>query len=326
MQHELHSIESLLDAALGEINTDNLTDDYLREVKRSIAGEQERIKNAFDEKLILDESKASTASYFVLHQKILVKLLEKADEGRLSESLSQRKTVLLFISDALENLLFYVKTDFALYFNYRQKVPKQFLSTWLKKIADNIPALEEKYSNAVGNRELIDISFYAFKRLNSHLTDVCYGELEYCELVQSRLLSLDTFAADQTILRQDVCNCLMRVNYNCTLFFNYYTDQFQRILATCETLSDRIDQASYFYKAVGQIRIETDLAFELSSPNVKDQVLEWLSHERDYLQEKWKLQTSCPSPGDALRADFKVTFDLSVSQVAFLIRHLRFDT
>lgn len=321
MQHELHCIESLLNVVTGKICTDSLTDDYLQEVKNLIADEQERIKNVFDGKLVLDGDNATTACYFAFHQKILVKMLDKTYEREIpSDTLLQRRTILAIIRSALEDLLTYIKTDCPLYFNYRQKVPKHLVAGWLGKITDNVRALEAKYSSASGNRELIDIALHAFKRLDFGTTDLSYGELVYYELVQSRLLSLDTFDSDETILRQDICHCLMRLNYNCPLFVNYYTEHFQRILMTCETLSDRIDQASYFYKVVGQIKIETHLAFESSSPNVKDQVLDWLSHERDYLQEKWKLQTSCPSHGDALRADFKVTFDLSVSQVAFLIR------
>ena len=283
--------------------------------------EQERIKNVFDGKLILDGDNATTACYFAFHQKILVKMLDKLHEREIpSDTLLQRRTILPVIRSALEDLLTYIKTDCSLYFNYCEKVPKHLMAGWLEKIADNLRALEAKYLSVAGNRELIDIALYPFKNLDVRVTDLSYGELEYYDLVQYRLLSLDVSDPDQTILRQDICDCLMRVNYNCPLFVKYYTNLFQRILMTCETLSDRVDQASYFYKVVGQIKIETHLAFELSSPNVKDQVLEWLSHERDYLQEKWKLQTSCPPQGDALRADFKVTFDLSVSQVAFLIR------
>lgn len=320
MQHELHRIESLLDVVTGKIETDSLTDDSLQEVRNLIAHEQERIKSVFDLKLILDGDNATTACYFAFHQKILVKLLDKTFEPELpSDALLPCRTILAIIGNGLEDLLTYIKIDCSHYFNYRQRAPKQLMAACVRKVGDNVRALEAKYSGAAGNLELIDIALYAFRSLEVRMTNLSYGEMEYYDLVQRRLLSLDA-SHDQTILRQDICDCLMRVNYNCPLFVNYYTNQFQRILMTCETLSDRIDQASYFYKVVGQIKIETHLAFELSAPNVKDQVLEWLSHEWDYLQEKWKLQTSCPPPGDALRADFKVTFDLSVSQVAFLIR------
>jgi hypothetical protein len=321
MQHELHSIESLLNVVIGKICAEDLTDDYLQEVENIIADEQERIKSVFDEKLILGGDNATAGCYFAFHQTILVKLLDQTFEpGLPSDTLWQCRTILAIIRRALEDLLTYIKTNCLQHFNYRQRVPKRLLAAWLGKIADNLRALEAKYSCAAGNRELIDIALNPFKNLDVRRSDLSYCELEYYELVQYRLLSLDTSGADQTILRQDICECLMRVNYNCPLFVAYYTNQFQRILMTCETLSDRVDQASYFYKVVGQIKIETHLAFELSAPNVKEQVLDWLSHERDYLQEKWKLQTSCPPQGDALRADFKVTFDLSVSQVAFLIR------
>lgn len=321
MQHELHTIESLLKTVVREISRDHLTDDYLQGVKKRMAVEEERIKLVFDEKLILDEPSPTTLSYVALHQKILVKLLDTAHEhGIVSNVVLERKMVLALISDTLEKLLTYIKTDFSLYFNNRQKVPKHFVATWLVRIANNLLALEAKYSNAAGNRDLIDIALCPFRSLNFDMTEFSYGQLEYYDFLQRRLLSLDTFVDDQTILRQDVCKCLIGANYNCSLFFKYYTDQVHRILVTSETLSDRIDHASYFYKVVGQIQIETKLAFELSSLNLKEQVLEWLSLELNYLQDKRKLQFSCLSQADVLRKDFKVIFNLSVSQLAFLIR------
>lgn len=320
MQHELRNIESVLNTVVERVNTDSVPGDYLKEVKNLMASEQDKIKSVFDDKLFRKESEASTARYFALHQKILVKLLDKVYEQEMrSDALVKRKAIVRLITEALENLLTYIKTDCSLYFNYGQKIPKQFQSTWLGKMADYVRALEAKYSNAAGNRELIDIAFHEFKSLNSSTADLSYGDLEYYELVQSRLLSLDTFADDETILKQDVCNCLISVNCRSPVFFKYYLGELQRILVTCETLSDRIDQASYFYKAVAQIQMETDLAFKLPLPHVKEQILEWLDHELNYLHEKRKLQSSCP-PQSTIRGDFKLSFDLSVSQLAFLIR------
>ena len=117
----------------------------------------------------------------------------------------------------------------------------------------------------------------------------------------------------------NVFNGLIRINFNDPKFFKFCTGFISSAIQIRETLSDRIDQCAYFYKVVNQTTVIHDVAFDSSVSSIKDQLLEWLSHELDYLHHKQHLQLS-PKEGGLIKTDFKIIFDLSVSQLAYLFK------
>ena len=98
----------------------------------------------------------------------------------------------------------------------------------------------------------------------------------------------------------------------------YYCDHINSSLSSCETLADRIDQLSYFSKIVNQVLQVPNVVYDDMLPSIKTQLLDWIAHELEYYRQKqmWNLSTTTSEP--FIKSDFKLVFDLSVANLAYL--------
>ena len=96
-----------------------------------------------------------------------------------------------------------------------------------------------------------------------------------------------------------------------------------RELLVAETLSGKLEKLAFYYKVVNQSLVKPGLVFDLSSPSLKEQLSEWILEEILYLERKQQLSVAFPgSAEDQVKKDFKLVFDMSVSQFAYFIKTL----
>ena len=146
-----------------------------------------------------------------------------------------------------------------------------------------------------------------------------FRKLNYLKLLETEVFKIDFSIDDGNWRRLNLCNTLIKLNFNHPQFFKFYTDHINRALLTCETLSDRIDQAAYFYKIISQVTLTNGVGLNDSTSDIKQQLLEWITCELDYLRQKERLQL--PLKADSqIKSDFKIIFDLSVSQLAYIFK------
>jgi hypothetical protein len=271
---------------------------------------------AFKRQFLSAIDEQTLSRYFHFHQQSLLLLI-----NNLSDSLTRKPSALL--SRPLDGLIYLLKTleeEFREYFDASQEIPKCLIDKIASQAERSAEFISWKFQNTCIESELLQIILSAFnkdKMLNNGCT---YGRAYFLRNLESEMRSFSISTNDSDLLRMDVCNLLVKANFNCESFFRYYTSRINKSLVACETLTDRIDQMAYFYKVCNQDFVVFKFSFHPSQPPINMQLVEWISQEMEYLRSKQQLLFSQPSRTEGVPNDFKLNFDLSVSHLAYLFK------
>jgi hypothetical protein len=320
VQFELQYIETVVNEIIfGSIN-DGSNSNQLGFNQDSIDLEVKRIKNAFACQVIYEDSESRNRRYFDLHCASLIGLSNKIYDTFEEDShqIVPATALLPSISKALEDILSYIKNNFPQYFNDSLKAPKTFVAVQMGEISERVTVLHLKFQDTRLPKALFEIIFSQFKYLNPS-DSFSYTQLAFFRILLNELFHVGCANDDESRIRQNVCRVLIECNFNHPFFFGYYIDHFNQIIASCETLSDRIETVAFFYKEMAQINVAPGLAYIPSLPLIKDQLLEWLSCELEYLRQKQLLNISSKDEA-IIRMDFRLNFNLSVAHLAYLFK------
>ncbi len=322
MEYELENIESVVTKVLSLILSGRFRTEEFEKIKTFFSSEYRRIKTSFRRKVISGEGESCLKDYFVTHQIGLIEILDHTFEAY--SSISSHKDgyniVIEYLQEANENLLSLIRNEFSGYFNDNVRAPKSFIEKAQQDLSAKLDRLELISSNEYVEPQLIDPVISSFRKcLDGSDNALTFKQLHYLKLLQEEVCQIDFSINDLNWRRLNLCNVLIKLNFNDPNFFKFYTDHINKALLTCETLSDRIDQASYFYKAISQIAVIHGVGLHDSKLDVKQQSLEWISCELDYLHQKQRLQLSSKEAFQ-IKSDFKIIFDLSVSQLGYLFK------
>lgn len=198
------------------------------------------------------------------------------------------------------------------------------------------------------NASLIIISGYGFRR-NAHIVDTSIQDR--IKNLQGRLVTLkqllDEEGLDVTIyemltkeispnLAKDqlsyfirlveelvVERCshevLMYLNFNSRRYFAYLTGSIRRQIELAETRAEKLERLRHELKAVNQVPCEFDIAYSTKYPSLQQMIGDWLNEEIQFL-ERTGDTTATLLDKEAVKKDFKLEFDMSVSQFAFFIK------
>jgi hypothetical protein len=283
-----------------------------KKILDSISLECERIKKAFNQLVLSAEEDKRVRRYFHFHQECLVRLINKIHQPARPEAaglLAATKNLLVDLHDTF-------KIQFAEFFDDTGQMPDFLKDDALFELARSADSLSAKFISTSLDPQLSDLIVDTFRGLEV----VSYRKVNYLRHLQQRLLHVDISINDPDLLRQDFCRVLINCNYNAGGFFEYYTGYVKKTLINCETLSDRIDLVSWFLKGCYQEQCLQNLAFDLHFPPIHVQLAEWLSHELDYYRQKQQLLALPNLRDHGLDKDFKLNFDISVAQLAYLFK------
>jgi hypothetical protein len=282
----------------------------------TIQQECDAVRLAFKRQLLSNESEQSLTRYFHFHQHSLITLLNK-----LTESITSKvPNSLTAIAESLLSLLKDIANEFPEHFDLNQRVPKCLTDELSEEVDNAHTAIKAKFHQTQLDPDLLEIILHTFDKDWIFETGCVYGYVYFFRALKSELCSFDITSHNPELLRIDMCNLLVKANFNCELFFKYYTRRISNALATCETLTDRIDQLAYFYKVCSQEHSLARLALHPESPSIDVQLVEWISQELEYHRNKQLLQLPQPSRNEGVPGDFKLNFDLSVSHLAYLFK------
>ncbi|MEO5602511.1 MAG: hypothetical protein ABIR06_16435, partial [Cyclobacteriaceae bacterium] len=309
MRCEFENIESLIGKVLA-LSTFKGEDS--KKILDSIGLECERIKKAFNQLVLSAEEEKKVRRYFHFHQESLVRLINKIHPPARPKAAG----LLAAIKNLLVDLHDTFKSQFAEFFDDNGQMPDFLKEDALFELGRSADSLREKFISSSLDPQLFDLVVNSFRALEV----VSYQKLHYIRHLQQRLLRVDISINDPDLLRQDFCKVLVNCNYNAGEFFEYYTGFVKKALINCETLSDRIDLVSWFLKGCYQEQCLQNLAFDRHFQPIHVQLAEWLSHELDYYRQKQQLLTLPDLREHGLDKDFKLNFDISVSQLAYLFK------
>ncbi|MBS1508505.1 MAG: hypothetical protein JSS79_17840 [Bacteroidetes bacterium] len=117
--------------------------------------------------------------------------------------------------------------------------------------------------------------------------------------------------------------CLFSLNFNYRGFYIYCIDKIQNEVSSIEFEIDQVEKLSYHLKNINQMQAKPGLSYNRRLAPIKIQLSDWLLEEIQFIDKKCKLSTvSKEKDDDFSKRDFKLEFDMSVSQFAFFTKTL----
>lgn len=313
MGDEFENIESQIGKVLALDKTTDLDDEESKKILELVRFECERVIKTFKRLVLSAQDERQVRRYFHFQQESLTRLIDKTErpENRAAVLVATLRQFLVEVLDALRD-------QFPEYFNFNARMPSFLQESAISEMTESGDSLRPKFTATALDPVLIDIVLKAF---NLH-EPVSYHKVDYLRHLKERLAVVDISVNDPDVLRQDLCKALINCNYNAGEFFDYYIRAVKKALMNCETLSDRIDLVSWFLKECSQEQCLHKISFDTLRPPIHIQLGEWLALELDYYRQKQQLLLSPGLLEDGPEKDFKLNFDLSVSQLAYLFKAL----
>lgn len=114
---------------------------------------------------------------------------------------------------------------------------------------------------------------------------------------------------------------LLYLNYNSRRYFRHVIKTITAKLDSEETASGKLDRLRYEQKILNQTPSDYEIAYSLKSPSLKEMIGTWITEEIRFLEGATGL-TVVPhlQETEFSKKDFKIEFDMSVSQFAFFIK------
>ena len=111
------------------------------------------------------------------------------------------------------------------------------------------------------------------------------------------------------------------LNYNSVKVLTYHAHYISSLLDQSETRAEKIETLSFVLKKINQSQVKPGIRYNQNGSPLKDQLNIYITEEIDYQERLQQLSNSSSdrSP-DSFLPGFKLKFDASVSQLAYLLR------
>lgn len=324
LEYEFENIESLIRGAIDPLTKSNKSfDERFAQVRNAVAVERDRIKKSFVLHVWAMENN-QRGHYVQYHQHRLIILIDELfeisrREGEKPGFDSRISSEAFFLYDQLEDILNLMQNELSEDFSLDAKIPEPQKVKALKSI-------QERYKNF---QDLIDGKENALIAICcNHIRGLLegkeprttYRKVHYMEmLVESIGSLLKKQHADPP--EDEIQTLLISMNFNSTEYFKYYVGLIQNQIAELGSDAERLEKLAFHYKTINQIQPTFDRVYDPSSKGIRIQLSEWISEEVQFLERKRDLTTASQiAEKDFARKDFKLEFDMSVSQFAFFIK------
>lgn len=139
-------------------------------------------------------------------------------------------------------------------------------------------------------------------------------------LNQNQLTYLERLVAE-LIVERGSPEVLLYLNFNSRKYFAHLTGSIKRQIDAQETRAEKLERLCHELKAVNQIPCEFDIAYSVKYPPLQQMLADWIVEEIHFMERTVEPTTPFALPEKtALKKDFKLEFDMSVSQFAFFIK------
>lgn len=330
MDYEFKHIETLIRNAIDSTTDLSGFKEQFNQVRKAVAEESSRIKNTFVLKVLSFEQN-QVERFIRYHQQALINLLDNlvetlsiTDEGRSINKESHLKEFIKFSCSELEEILRFVQNHFQSHFDLGVPVPELIKERVLKALKESSILLEGKLSKFEIDPTLLSICVSAMTDfLKEPDRKITYRKVNWIKELVTEFLQLSETSQEGALLNSEIQAVLLHLNYNRTPYLKYCTDLMNRELLVAETLSGKLEKLAFYYKVVNQSVVKPDFVYDLSTPSLKERLSDWILEEILYLERKQQLSVAFPGPAeDQVKKDFKLVFDMSVSQFAYFIKTL----
>ena len=282
----------------------------------------ESIKRYLVASLLNLENQGDVESLVQNYQSLIIRLLNDLYTYQ-SNQIENTNLISLYssLSELLAEVLSYIETYFARYFNIDEDIPLIHYSLSNYDFQQHLSELHIQFKDRSEDLELFTmlISHYFLSQSSLNRKTITYRDLMYR---QELVRELNGIFSDSSVYKS-VKDVLLIMNFNHIEFFKYLIDKLQEEYKKLETADARLTLLKYQRKLFRQMDIKPNFALFSQFHSIKEQVLNWIEEEIIFVESQIKPIDQEPEKKDIEPgSESKISVSLSVAQLAFLIRVL----
>jgi hypothetical protein len=312
LAYELETIESKINENISFATSENIEFDvpeFLKELDHECA----KVKKAFRHQVVSFENEKLVRRYFHFHQESLIDLInniqtcDAAANPNLLDSIIAR----------LSSLLTYLEEHFPEYFDLDMRMPQASRAFIERELTSFGGLISGKFTATNIDIGLIEILKKTVEQFVGKEETISFRRFYYLRFLKANLANFQTDDNPETL---DLLRILMHCNFNEDAFYKYIVRFITWSLNKTQSVGEKLDELGFYLKFANQETSSSHLAFDHHSPPINVQVADWISQEAQYLKNKQQLAPYSVRAEDAVTSEFKLSFDLSVSILAYLFR------
>ena len=313
VKYELQELERLMGADPRSVKQSD--------VSAIVSGEIDRIKQTLIYEVFHFEDERHLERYIQYHQQSLIRLMDHAAIQAVSKDPTEIQDI--FYS-AFDELLSFIERHFTKYFDQDAKAPEGYLALARKDSLSNIKKFRKALEGMKADNTLVDLVLRVLKKIadNNAEKGTTYRKVLYAKEVQKEL---NRVTDGRTIndVNEELRQLMYYLNYNSVKVVTWYAHYISSLLDKNETRTEKIETLSLLLKNINQAQVKPGIGYNLHSSSLKNQLSEYVTVELEYHERLQQLsnQPSGPSADDFL-SGFKLKFEASVSQLAYLLKIL----
>lgn len=294
-------------------------------LKEAVRQEVERIKQTFVHEVFSFEDERHLERYIQYHQQALIRLMDKVALFINSENPSdqQRKQFYEIFYPGLEELLLFVERHFTKYFDQDAKAPEGYIDIARKDAKINIKRLQKAFAAKAIDQRLVDLLFHILKKIIDCKSDqgTTYRKVMYAKEVQKELSRLIERESQVQDWDDELRQVMYYMNYNSVKVLTYHAHYISSLLDQAETRAEKIEKLSFVLKKINQAQVKPGIRYNPNGLPLRDQLNNYVTEEIDYQERLQQLNSGAPDKSsDSFLPGFKLKFEASVSQLAYLLR------
>ena len=294
-------------------------------LKETVGSEIERIKQTFVHEVFSFEDERHLERYIQYHQQALIRLMDKAALFIYTESPADQKRKKFYevFYAGFEGLLVFIERHFAKYFDQDAKAPEGYIDMARKDARANIRKIQKAFGAKQTDQRLTDLLLHILKKVVDSKSDqgITYRKVMYAKEVQKELFRLIERESEVQDWDDELRQIMYYLNYNSVKVLTYHAHYISSLLDQSETRAEKIETLSFVLKKINQSQVKPGIRYNQNGSPLKDQLNIYIAEEIDYQERLQQLSNnSCDRSPDSFLPGFKLKFEASVSQLAYLLR------
>jgi hypothetical protein len=294
--------------------------EFGKDLQDTLRNEVNTIKKNFVHEVFNFDDELHLQRYIQFHQQELVRILDSLQHpDRVREDLATSEDTIYGIR-MIEDLLNFIERHFTRYFNQDTKAPESYIALAGSDLLNVIPYYQEALQNQNIESGLIALVLAPLRKFIEHTST---GKLTYRDIMYVREVGKEVkriLGIRKPLREESIQSIFVYLNYNTIRYFNYYTRYWVEQVKTLESVPAKIEKFSFALKNINQIQIKPGVAYNPIYPSLKEQLVDWITEEISYLERLLALTQKNLLSSGAIPTDFKVQTDLSLSQLAYMLR------
>jgi hypothetical protein len=290
-----------------------------------VKSEVDRIKQTLIQEVFSFEDERHLERYIQYHQQALIQLMDKS-AMLLTSTGDMGKIFYQIFYNGFDEILSFIERHFTKYFDQDAKAPEGYISLSRKDARLNIRKLQKLMVAKNADQTLVDLVLHILNKIvdGSSAKGITYRKVLYSKEVQKELFKLLDKPVAGKELNEELRQLMYYLNYNSTKVLTYHAHYFNFLLDESEFRNEKIEKLSFELKKIIQAQVKPGISYNQNSPSLKSLLADYINVELEYQERLQQLSNHSTDPPSGNFLDgFKLKFEASVSQLAYILKLLR---